>query len=168
MLPLIAVNLTYNNAGNNILADGVLAAFAPAYNNGVGREDAFKMANNNEGIAIVNGGSLLSIDARHMPAGQDTLFLQLSRLTRPEYTLQIFTQQLESMQVIPYLQDNYLNTLEPLMINDTNQVVFTVIPGDPASYDANRFRIVFGEQSALPVNFTSLRATVVDKSIQVE
>ncbi len=167
-LPLIAVNLMYNIAGNSILADGVLAAFAPTYANSIGREDAYKLANNNEGIAILNSGSLLSIDARHMPSGPDTLFLQLSRLTRPEYTLQIFTQQLEGMQVIPYLQDNYLNTLEPLMINDTNQMVFTVTPSDPASYDANRFRIVFGQQTALPVNFTSLRATAESKSIQVE
>ncbi|MEJ7738951.1 MAG: hypothetical protein WKF97_16115 [Chitinophagaceae bacterium] len=167
-IPLLAINLHYDNAGSPLLADGVLAAFAPEYSNQVGKEDALKMQNTAEGIAIATGGELLSIDVRQMPTDKDTLFLQVSRLTRPQYTLQIFARQLEGMQVLPYLQDNYLRTVQPLMINDTNRVVFTVTTADPASADINRFRILFAHQSVLPVTFISLKATQKDRDIQLD
>ena len=94
-ISLLAINLQYISSGNNILADGVLAAFDPSFSNSAGAEDATKMANSAESIAILNDTTSLSIDARQMPQNNDTLFLNVSRLTKPQYTLQIFAKQME-------------------------------------------------------------------------
>jgi hypothetical protein len=138
-IPLIAVNL-YDNT--NILTDGALAAFDPAFSNAVGKEDATKMTNAGEVVSISNGKSLLSIDARQMPAENDTIFLNIAKLTKPQYTLQIFSQKINGIKA--YLEDKYLKTSHSLSMSDTNKIAFN-ITADAASFDANRFRIVFGK-----------------------
>ncbi len=138
-VPLIAVNL-YDNA--NVLTDGALAAFDPSFSNKIGKEDATKMTNAGEVVAIANGNSLLSIDARQMPKENDTIFLNMSKLTKPQYTLQIFAQKMNGTAA--YLEDKYLKTSHSLLMSDTNRIVFN-ITAEAASFDANRFRIVFGK-----------------------
>jgi hypothetical protein len=168
-ISLLAINLQYVSSGNKILADGVLAAFDPAFSNQAGVEDASKMANSGESIAILNDTTSLSIDARQMPQNNDTLFLNVSRLTKPQYTLQIFAQQMEGSTVTAYLNDRYLNTLQPLSLRDTNNIVVNVSAAIPASADINRFQIIFNAPVViLPVTFTSIKATQKNKDIQVD
>jgi hypothetical protein len=121
-LPLLAVNLQYNNGVNNIVADGTLAIFDPSFSNQSGPEDATKMQGNAESLSIQNGGRSLSIDGRQVPSINDTLYLEVARLTRPQYQLQIFTANLP-ITVTPYLEDNYLHTTQPLTTADTNVVI---------------------------------------------
>lgn len=167
-LPLIAVNLQYGSGSNKLLADGVVVAFDSGFSNSIGREDAAKLANSAESMAILNQNTLLSIDARKMPRSNDTVFLQLSRLSRPQYTLQIFAKQLEDSPLDVYLEDRYLNSLQPLSLRDTNTIGFDVSFSNPASYDANRFRIVFHSSViSLPVKYVSVQAFQQDKDIRV-
>ena len=46
------------------------------------------------------------------------------------------------------------------MLNDTNSVVFNIIPGVAASSDMNRFRIVFSQLATLArkIHFNNRRA----------
>ncbi|HZG24768.1 MAG TPA: T9SS type A sorting domain-containing protein, partial [Chitinophagaceae bacterium] len=157
-LPLIAINLTYTNSGGTVLADGTLAAFDPSFSPGIGEEDAVKIAGSGEGIAIMNSGELLSIDARPMPKDEEMILLNTTRLTKPLYTLQIFANEMQGVNVQAYLEDAYLNTTQPLSLNDTNLVTFNVSQAQSASFALNRFRIVFRKVSALPVRFLSLAA----------
>jgi hypothetical protein len=127
------------------------------------------MPNSGESIAILNGVTSLSIDARQIPLNTDTLFLNVSRLTKPQYTLQIFAQQMESSGIQAWLQDRYLNTLKSLSLIDTNNIVINVSAAIPASSDINRFRIVFQSSViALPVTYTSIKATRINKDIQID
>ncbi|HMK03339.1 MAG TPA: T9SS type A sorting domain-containing protein, partial [Ferruginibacter sp.] len=168
-LPLLAVNLQYVSSGTKILADGVLAVFDPAFPNAAGAEDATKMANTAESMAILNDTTLLSIDARQMPQNNDTLYLNVSRLTKPQYILQVFAEQMDPGTIQAFLQDRYLNTLQPLTLNDTNSIVFNVSAGIPASADVNRFRIVFHSSVVvLPVKFISIKAIQKNKDIQID
>ena len=146
-IALIAVNLLYDNAGTKILADGALAAFDGNFSNSVTNEDASKIMNAAENVAIAEGNNLLSIDTRQMPKQNDTLFLNISKLTKSEYTLQIFAQQVDG-SVTPYLEDKYLKTFYPLSLNDTNRITIN-ITSDAASFDVNRFRIVFAQPSGI-------------------
>ena len=166
-LPLIAVNIFYQSGTSKVLADGVIAAFDANFTRSIGSEDASKMANTAEGISIVNNGEQLSIEGRPMPMQNDTIYLNVAKLTKPQYTLQIFSQGLNQASAQPYLMDNYLATLQPLAMLDTNNIVFTVNPGIPATFDANRFRIVFKSNSALPVRFTSINAVPVNEDVKV-
>lgn len=165
-ISLLAINLQYISSGNKILADGVLAAFDASFSNQPGDEDASKMANSAESIAILNDTTSLSIDTRQMPQNKDTLFLNVSRLTKPQYTLQIFAQQMEGFVGV-YLHDRYLGTLQKLSLIDTNNIVVNVNAAIPASSDINRFRIVFNEV-ILSVGYTSIKATLKNKDIQVD
>ena len=144
-IALIAVNLLYDNAGTKILADGALAAFDGNFQNSVTNEDASKIMNAAENVAIAEGNNLLSIDTRQMPKQNDTLFLNISKLTKPQYTLEIFAQQVDA-SVTPYLEDKYLKTFTPLSLTDTNHIVFNITT-DATSFDGNRFRIVFDKPS---------------------
>jgi hypothetical protein len=166
-IPLIAINLQYDVAGTPVLADGALAAFDPAFLKSIGNEDAVKMSSSAEGIAIKNNNELYMIDGRPMPQNRDTLFLNVERLTKPQYTLQIFTKQLGAITAKPYLEDAYLNTSLPLSLTDTNHIVFTVSAGNAASSAADRFRIVFRQMEVLPVTFISVQAAVKNRNIEI-
>ena len=168
-LPLLAVNLQYQSGDARVLADGVVVAFDSTFSNTPGPEDATKMTSSQESIAISNQHELLSIDARKMPGSTDTLFLTVSGLSKPSYTLQVFTKKIENNSVQMYLQDKYLNTLQPLNYKDTNYIDFGVNINDPASFDSNRFRIVFqASVIPLPVTYTSVRVSQKEMDALVE
>ena len=157
-IPLLAVNLFYDNAGTATLADGVLAAFDTAFSNGMGKEDAAKLTGGNESVALVNSGELLSIEGRALPKAGDSILLQFSNLLRQRYTLEIFTQQLAGMAAEPYLVDAYLHTVQPLLLHDTNRILVDVNAQEPASGAANRFTIVFRAAPVLDAGFVSFQA----------
>jgi hypothetical protein len=167
-IPLLAVNLLYPSGANMLLADGALAAFDNSFSNTVGTEDAAKLLGSTEVLAIKNGTDLLSIDARKMPLNNDTMFIHLQRITKPQYTLQIFANQLGTTTLSPFLIDNYLATSTPLSLTDTNRIVFNVVSGVPASSASNRFKIVFYDIKVLPVSFRTVKASQKNKDIQVE
>jgi hypothetical protein len=166
-IALIAVNLQYANGAATVLADGALAAFDPSFTNQPGTEDAEKLQNSNEAISISNSGQSLSIDKRQLPRQQDTLFLATARLTRPQYTLQVFAQQLQGSGITAFLEDTYLDNRQALSLADTNFISFSVTPGDPASAGPNRFRIVFvNTQQSLPLHFISVVAVRFTSFVQ--
>ncbi|MDB5190566.1 MAG: C-terminal target protein [Segetibacter sp.] len=165
--PLIATNLIYDNGFKKSLVDGALIAFDSSFTNEVSDEDGIKMAGTTEGLSTVVGTAILSINARRMPTVKDTIFLNLERLTKPQYTLQVFARKMAGYSVAAYLEDTYLNTLRQLSYTDTSDIIFTV-NSDPASFRANRFRIVFRQLNTLPVIFTSIKATRKNKDLLVE
>jgi hypothetical protein len=127
------------------------------------------MANSAENISIANGTLPLSIDARQLPQSNDTISLNMSGLTRSQYTLQIFSNEMGGSIRQPWLQDNYMNTIQPLLLNDTNNVVFNVSAGIPSSFATNRFRILFQTSGAvLPVTFTSVKASIVNRDVRID
>ena len=167
-IPLIAVNLQYASGPNMLLADGAISAFDNSFSNSVGDEDGTKVAGSTEALSIQNGADLLSIDARKMPLNNDTIFLNMVRITRPQYTLQIFANQMAGSTLRPFLEDAYLNTSQILTLTDTNRIVFNVTAGVPASSAANRFRIVFRNLTILPVTFRSIKAVQKASDNQVD
>ncbi|MDQ3278315.1 MAG: hypothetical protein M3Q06_08305, partial [Bacteroidota bacterium] len=142
-IPLLAMNVFYENSGSKILADGALMAFDASFNKGVGAEDAIKMFPSTESISVVNGSDFVSIDGRPLPSARDTVRLAAYRLTKSQYTFEIFAQQLQDKNVHAYLEDTYLNTKQALNLLDTNRILVNVNTSIPTSADVNRFRILF-------------------------
>lgn len=157
-IPLFAINLQYGGGANMILADGALAAFDNSFSNSVGEEDAVKVTGSTEVLAIQNGAGLLSIDARKMPQSGDTILISLAGINRPQYTLQIFANQVSGSGLSAFLEDDYLGTSQELSLTDTNIIVFNVNVVAPASSAADRFRIVFRDLTVLPVQFRWVKA----------
>jgi hypothetical protein len=146
-IPLIAVNLFYDEGGATTLMDGTLAAFDANFNNAVTNEDALKLTRAGEELSIINHGSLLSIDERKLPVVTDTIYLYSSSLTKTSYRLQIFSKFMEQYPMRAWLEDTYLQTGQQLSYSDTNKIIFSVNRSVAASFDPNRFRIVFGNSS---------------------
>jgi hypothetical protein len=166
-ISLMAVNLIYDDAAGPMLMDGALAAFDPSFSNQVGNEDASKIIKSGEGLAMGHQSALLSIDARKMPVNRDTLFINTTSLTKPQYRLQIFAKQMDSSTLEPYLEDTYLNTSKLLSLVDTNYVTFTVNSAIPASAGPNRFRIVFRQSGDLSGIISSIRAVKENLGVKV-
>lgn len=118
-----------------------------------------------ENVSMLNGVELMSISGRQMPVNNDTLFLHIGKLTKPQYTLQIFTKNLPG-NVTPYLEDNFLHTTQLLSTTDTNLVIIN-ITSNTASFDPKRFQIVFHALTVLPVQFVSVQATKTDNQVSV-
>jgi hypothetical protein len=162
------VNLLYTDITGTKLIDGALAAFDTAFSNQVGNEDASKLSLNDERLAIESQFQLLSIDARNLPRNDDTIYISMANLTKPQYTLQIFAKQLDNSTLEPYLEDTYLNTSQFLSLTDTNFINFAINPSVPASQDSNRFHIVFRQTGSLSGVITSIRAIKENRQVKVD
>ncbi len=166
-IALMAMNIWYNDGLKDVLADGVVAAFDSSFNNKLGKEDANKFLTSAEGVAIKNDVNILSIDGRKTLQQNDSIELNTYRLTKPNYTWQIFSQNLESSGVQPFLEDKYLNTLQALSISDTNWINFNVT-NDAGSASLNRFKIIFKNRDDLPGIVTNISAKKIDRKIQID
>lgn len=164
---LLAVNLLYDNAGTKQLADGSIIAFDSSFSNTVTDDDGIKMTSSTEAIGIANGAETLSIEARQIPVHNDTIHLHLARLTRAQYTLQVFAKDMMNAGVAAYLLDGYLGTEQLLSVADTNNVTFSINTSIAASSAWSRFKIVFKQAGTLPVNYTSITATKKDDNVVV-
>lgn len=103
-----------------------MAAYDASFTLHPGLEDAAKLETSAENIAIIHDSLALSIDARPLPAENDTLYLHVSRLDKPQYHLQIFAQALDGVGLQAYLIDRYLNSTQSLSLSDTNNIVVDV------------------------------------------
>ncbi len=166
-IPLIAVNL-FDINNNKLLLDGTLAAFSQDFSNNIGKEDAAKIPVSAEGVAIKRNGELLSIDARKLPKNLDTIMLNMSRFTQPNYALQIFSKGLDTLGLEAFLYDNHLKTSTRLLLTDTNRLNLAFDETNAASSNENRFYILFKEPGYVIPVFSTIKATKVDDAVKVE
>src|SRR4029078_3413955 len=124
------------------------------------------MGNTSENLAIKTAGRLLAIERRHSIVQQDTIFLNLSGVRAQAYRFEFLAANLNP-GLEGFLEDNYLHTRTRLTINGSTVVDFTIV-NIAGSYANDRFRIVFTPAVVLPVTFTSIKAYLKDKSINVE
>jgi len=159
---LLASSLAANNA-----QDAVNVLFNSNYSNAVNDDDASKLTNQDENLAVQRGNSLMSIERRNLPANpNDTIQLKTWQLTQNSYTLRIAASNFEA-GINAYLQDNYLNSETLLNLSGSTDINFTTtaVIGSTAE---NRFRIVFRASGALPVNITSIKAYQKNAGIAVD
>ena len=166
-IPLIAVNLLNTDPGGTKLMDGALAAFDDSFFNEVGNEDATKIIKTGENLSLECQNELLSINARKIPGNNDTLLLNMTGFTKPQYTLQIFANQLDNTTLETYLEDAWLHTRKLLSLTDTNYIPFSIAPTDLLSADKNRFRIVFKQTGALADIITSVSAVKENRQVKI-
>ena len=137
-------------------ADGNVVVFDNNYASGLDNYDVMKMNNSGENISILNSGKSLAIDARKKVVSNDVIQLLINNLTSKEYNFEFETENMDP-QLTATLEDNYLKTSTPVVLNST-QVVSFKVTAEAGSYAADRFRIVFKSAGTLPVTFTTVRA----------
>ncbi|MFY7964512.1 MAG: beta strand repeat-containing protein, partial [Chitinophagaceae bacterium] len=147
----LSINLLRNDNGNISTRDGVIASFGANYNKMVSfNEDAEKLFNNEEAIAIKRGSFNLSIERRpYIISNNDSIFLSFLRLTpNSNYTLNFKPQGWDvSMQA--FLVDKLLSTETPINLQNSNQDIQISTTNATVS---DRWIIVFKPSNNLPNN----------------
>jgi hypothetical protein len=163
---LMRVNL-YNTATTPVLLDGITSVYSEPFSSDVLiTEDATKLSNGGENIAIKRNATRLSIEARPLIDANDTLFLDLYNMRQAGYRLEIASANFDpAANLTATLVDRMNNTYTPLTLNSTNNISFTVTSSATSSND--RYMIVFKQAGALPVNFESVNASESGNDHQV-
>ena len=141
--PAIFVNLLAPSEDKFVLVDGVGAGFGKRFSASVDKDDAAKLWNFNENMALIRNGKALAIEFRPLPDSTDTLFLRLYLKQQP-YVLQLFSANLPAN--IPgrvWLVDSILNLQTEVNIRDT--VLYSFTPNSDTNSYRNRFMLVLGQ-----------------------
>lgn len=154
----IGVSLYKTVSGTDRMMDGTATVFSNDYSNQLNpNEDAFKLSNSSDNIAIYRNNNLISVEARKPVTSNDSLPIRLWALTTNiAYTIKIDGTHFNYPNTItPYLLDKYLNTKTELVIGDTTKVTFT--PTSDSKTYSDRFVIVFAKQvtPALAIKLTA-------------
>ncbi|MEP6465633.1 MAG: hypothetical protein ABJB05_04985 [Parafilimonas sp.] len=153
--PIIYTNLLVSSGNTYFLTDGVAAVFSNKFSAAVDGDDAIKLWNFGENIALVRGNYMLAAEFRPVPVLRDTLFYRLYLKQRP-YTLQIFTQDFAGVPAMhTWLVDTYLHTKTAVNLTDTTLYNFT--PNKDTTSYRNRFMLVFDKKLiATPVTVAKI------------
>ena len=133
-----------SNSTQSYLTDSFMVFYNNQFTNNVTGEDAGKLGNLDENIAIVNNNQYLSIEKRALPIVGESIQFFNNNYRSDQYQFKIVVPNFED--VTPYLVDNYLQQEEELN-NGSNMVSFVVDQSISASIDPNRFSIVFKKNS---------------------
>lgn len=128
-------------ANNGNASDGLRVNFSPSGSNAVLPNDATKLGNLDENLALVNGSAYLSIEHRAMPVQGETLELFVNQYRFENYVLKVEVANLGN--VTAYLQDSYLGTQAQLTNNTITTINFSIDETIPGSVAPDRFNIVF-------------------------
>ena len=148
------------------LYDGVLNIYDASASNSIEANDAIKAISNSASISIKSNSELLSIERRKELSDNDTIFYNMAQLGTAKYKLYFTPENLNTPGLQGYLEDFYLHSITPVSLTDNTSVDFEV-NADSASYQVNRFRLIFKVASPLPVTFVQVAATKKDKNILV-
>lgn len=162
----LQVNLHFYNPDNSTtVADAAMTAYNDTYSAAINGQDAFKLDNIDENIAILRNNKLLTIERRPL-GSSDTIFLKVYNTNVKNYMLEILPSNFGSANMQAFLQDGYLNTTTPIDLNTTTQVNFSVT-SNAASADPYRFKIILRPAGTLPVDITTIKAYRKNTGVEV-
>ncbi len=138
--PRMFINLMMKSADSLLLVDGVAAAFGKQFSAKTDEDDASKIWNFNENIALLRDTNYLAVEARPVPVLADTVFIYMGLYKNtPGYALKIFSDYFDP-QVQVWLVDKITGTKTLVNINGTVYPFATT--GSDTSY-RHRFMLVF-------------------------
>ena len=140
------------------IADASTIYFGSDFTAAAGVEDASKFTNPDEMIAFNTTNKLLGVDARPLPEGKDTAFLNLSQYRSNNYVMEIEGKEFSSdaQYLEAWLVDSYKNTRTAISKDGKTTYAYTT-DGNAASTAAGRFYIVFDNKKVvLPISTNSL------------
>lgn len=163
---MIRTNLYQLQSGTPVLYDGVMNRFDDAFVSGIDQDDAEKLGNFNENLGVVRDGKTLAIESRPMPVATDTIQYRLGQVRMTNYRFVLQTQGMSQAGTQAYLEDLFMQTSTPVEMNGETTYDFS-INNTPASYAANRFRLVFRPLAPVPVTYTDVKAEKDEKRVRV-
>ncbi|RYF76284.1 MAG: hypothetical protein EOO39_05760 [Cytophagaceae bacterium] len=110
----LRVDLSIANAGNSVLADGVMASFSAGAAPAVDFDDAVKITNTGENVSLKRDGNLLAIERRPTIQANDTLFLELTGVRYQTYKWNISGENMDAPGLQGWLIDAFTSVSTPL------------------------------------------------------
>jgi len=150
--------------GGNVLLDGSVLLFNSKNNNDVlTTEDAGKISNGGENLAIVNnrnGTNVLSIESRKLVTENDTIPLRIwNVLNNDSYRLNIIPTTFSANGRFAFLNDAFLKKQTYIRNDiDTIKVDFTTLNTDSSSF-FKRFSFIFKQPTELAPNLQTAALT---------
>jgi hypothetical protein len=140
-----------------LMADGNVAAFDNSFRNAIDGNDVVKLTNSGENFGIKSAGKILSIEAKSQVSAGDTIFYNLTNLSKTAYKLIFAPEHMEATGIQGILTDKYLKTETAVSLSDST-IIEVAITSDAGSSAADRFKVVFRQMATLPVSITSVTA----------
>lgn len=138
--------------------DGIRIKFGNQYTTMPGNEDASKLGNLDENIAVVNDGNYLAIDRREFPETEEIIPLFISQYRHSNYSIRFALNDWPGMEM--YLIDYYLDE-ETQITHDGFLYHFGIDTEIPESIGASRFAIKLKPSSILGTNGIERNALVM-------
>lgn len=151
---------------NGLIADGNAVAFDKIFSNKIDHDDALKINKGGENFGIKNGQKELVVEARENITSADTVFYQLTNLSKQNYQLKFNPQQFGD-NLEAYLVDKFLNSETPISLNDSSVVTF-MVTAEAASARADRFFVVFKRMPEKAEVIFSINAYPKDLNVILE
>jgi hypothetical protein len=139
------------------MADGNVAAFDNSFRNAIDGNDVVKLTNSGENFGIKSAGKILSIEAKSQVSAGDTIFYNLTNLSKTAYKLIFVPENMEATGLQGILTDKYLATETAVSLSDST-IIEVAVTSNAGSSAADRFKIVFRQMGTLPVSITSVTA----------
>lgn len=137
-------------AGKAVLMDGTLSLFHDDYSNEVDRDDARKMTNPSENLAILRDARTLIVERRQSIRSNDTTFYKIWNTRIISYRLELISKDIDSQKVSATLYDRYLDSAIRLSLSSNNYYDFAVT-SDVNSKRTDRFYVVLKPIEKHPV-----------------
>ncbi len=155
-LPKISFQLFVgNNQNNTISADGAVVAYNTNYSTGLSDEDAIKLDNPDENIAVKSNAKLLTIEGRPSISYNDSIQLYLYNLQPLIYNLQVNVTALNNVGANEaFLVDKLAGVEYPL--NTTSSNINVAFVATPNNLNSDRFYVIFNKNSGFPVSNPNL------------
>jgi hypothetical protein len=132
--------------------DAAVSVFDNQFTNAIENGDVTKLSTGIENISFLNSNLTLAIDARPQVVATDELLVQLQQFkSNKNYTFRTHFNNFDPAST-PFLVDTYLNQYTALANTATTDIAF-VTTSDALSYDTNRFKIVFQNNTLNNPNF---------------
>lgn len=136
----LSINLKRLHHKNFILVDGVTLYLKESFDNTILYNDALKLWNSDESLAINHNDNYLSIERRKYPTSEESVQLNLFNYKSVDYQFEVDVRGLEKKA---YLKDNYTGSLQDLENDAVTVYAFTANRQISESVSSTRFELKF-------------------------
>jgi len=168
----LKANLYTVDANNNaIMADANVSVFDNAYANAVDGDDAPKLSNAGENLAIYRDNHNLVVEGRQAITEYDTTYFNMWNMVQGrQYRLELITEQMDVPGLSATLIDRYTGTSTPLNMTGATTYDFNINLSAAISFATDRFKVVYRQVqlAPLPVTFLSVSANKLGAAVKVD
>jgi hypothetical protein len=163
-----ALHYTDSLAKNKPEMDAFAVVFDNNFSDAIDREDGQKYGNTDENMSVNRNGSLLALELRSMYNSATIIPISITTYKRQNYTMRLKWNNPLNAGYDAKLVDNYNGTETAINFSGNTDYAYTVNSSIPGSIAADRFKIVFVPNAALPVSGLTLTGAAKGNAVALQ